>query len=183
MKAFFLLLISSILLVNQSCDWKGFDEIPSMNTCSIPQDAINKRRKEIFSYSEGIKDSTDTYFHYSGFRDFYRWPLVYPFSINAVDSPDNGGSIYDESGIKDISNSSNEAEQMNIWDITEFTFNQKALLIESIEDTLKEYKILVFKSKEIILCSSKENMFEKSLDYGFSKSDSLITLGEYSCFF
>ncbi|SHF92775.1 hypothetical protein [Dysgonomonas macrotermitis] len=118
------------------------------------------------SFMDSIKSLQPTagkipppFFYSCGFRDYYRMPLVYPYSMIVIDA-DDYASIQDESLVKNAFASTNSAETV-LNGVTEFTFDRKHLLAccESRWDSAKvEYVVLDFGSKDISKFKSKAQM-------------------------
>ena len=144
-------------------------------TCDSIQHVIKE-----FSFPE--KDSTANYFYYFGFRDWYRWPLVYPYSLNSVDIKDNG-FICDESKAKDITSSQDGIDQISLGDIKRFSFNKEILIAETGDEHPNTYKLFNFKNKKISSFNSLKDLQNESLKYGQLISDTLVTLEDYGLFF
>jgi hypothetical protein len=68
----------------------------------ISDDHPNPQVELLKSYvpAETLPTVNPDYFTYFGFRDWWRWPLVYPYSIHAIDTVDHG-RLLDESEVTD----------------------------------------------------------------------------------
>ncbi|MFT5859678.1 MAG: hypothetical protein ACI865_001782 [Flavobacteriaceae bacterium] len=141
-----------------------------------------QRLKEIYNYSEQKDSLPNSYFTYFGFRDSYRWPLVYPYSINSADSRDDG-YIADERDAKDIRYSSDGIEQLCLWNINRFTFNGEVLVLIHDEGNNPTFNLLIFDTQEIIEFKSYDELMLKASEFGILSTNSLISLEQYSLYF
>lgn len=144
-------------------------------TCDSIQQVIKG-----FSVKE--RDTTDNYFTYFGFRDWYRWPLVYPYSLNSVDIRDDG-FICDESKAKDITSAQDGIDQISLGDIKRFNFNKEILIAETGDEHPNTFKLFHFKTKKISSFKTLEDLQIASRQHGILISDSLLTLEDYSLIF
>jgi hypothetical protein len=65
------------------------------------------------------------YYHYFGFRDWWRFPLVYPYAINCVDVLDRGCIANEEDKKKDEDFPKGGGVNCIFFDFTEFIFDNK----------------------------------------------------------
>ena len=79
-----------------------------------------------------LENMNPDFYTYLGFRDWWRYPLVYPYSINAIDTLDYG-FLEDESAVMSYRSSANDGIQL-IHGIERFTFDQNYMLIERSSD-------------------------------------------------
>lgn len=115
------------------------------------------------------------YFTYAGFRDSYRMPFIYPYSINAIDILDNG-FICDESD-KEV----NRNEQI-LHNITNFTFDKNIFVSEnkghlSSDSTYFTLLHLDTGVKEIFNSKTKMNIKADSL--GFDTLRHMLSIEDY----
>ncbi|MBN2117008.1 MAG: hypothetical protein JW730_10570 [Anaerolineales bacterium] len=124
-------------------------------------------------------DSVDPQFYtYFGFRDWWRYPLVYPYSIHAIDSLDDG-YLVDESPITDYeADSINNATQL--FDrIQAFTFDKNYLLaIRDNDFILFEFETGTWSSFE-----TKQELIDEAKRLQFEGDFKFMTLQEYDALF
>ena len=152
-------------------------------------DTVNKNRQiEILkSYvPDSLKDKVPTsFFTYFGFRDWYRLPIVYPYSINCADIIEYG-QINDELNAVDIT-SFHGVDQLQVCGITNFTFDKNLLLAEQSDkfEPSKErgYVIFHFDTQKIEKFSSKIELMKRARQLGFTGQYNMMTLKEYSQLF
>jgi len=108
-----------------------------------------------------------------GFRDWWRFPLVYPYSIEAVDTLDQGQLCVDGDCI---------------W-LTHLSLDCEHLLIRTVpsrptdQEETALFGILSFDSGEITLFDSEDEMLARAEDLGFEGETELMTLLEYDALF
>ena len=131
------------------------------------------------------KKVPNTFYTHFGFRDSYRFPLVYPYTINCVDAIELG-QIFDERNAIDITYNDDGVNQLQIYDITDFTFDSKMLLVKlapQTDDKEIMYILFHFDTQETEQMDTYSTLIKKAKSYGFSGSDSLITIKEYDSLF
>lgn len=98
-----------------------------------------------------------SYFYCAGFHDYYRIPLIYPYSMITIDDL-KLASIEDEAGIKNVFNESNSSKSV-ISNISEFWFNRDIIVAKTIElqDTiLVRFAVLTFNTNQVQWLNNKE---------------------------
>ncbi|MDR2951358.1 MAG: hypothetical protein LBV71_19395 [Prevotella sp.] len=121
----------------------------------------------------------ETYFTYAGLRDYYRMPLVYPFSMSTIDVLDYG-TINDESGIKHIAKDADKGKQL-FGGITSFTFDKRLLMakVESYSGNEIKYILLDFNTGQKEEFYTEPELKEKAAALGFDISKAWMTVKEY----
>lgn len=100
-----------------------------------------------------------TYYYCAGFRDYYRMPLVYPYSMVTIDDLAEA-SIEDESKVKNVFVSSEGSEQI-MHSITNFWFNRNILIAKANvtwEQDSTHYITLKFTTKELKKFATKADV-------------------------
>ncbi|XOV68715.1 MAG: hypothetical protein ACFHU9_05950 [Fluviicola sp.] len=136
----------------------------------------------ILDLSENQEEVPGDYLTYFGFRDWYRWPLIYPFSLNSIDERDNGFLCNERSAV-DISGSQKGIDQIYLGAIKKFTFNSQVLIAETGESGKKKYKMFRFEDREITSYGTSKELREAAAKYGEMIIDSMVTLEEYGLIF
>lgn len=115
------------------------------------------------------------FYTYFGFRDWWRLPLTYPYSIHAIDTLDEG-FLMDESAVVDYETSSvNDAVSL-IDGITAFTLDRNYLLIKRNSD----FMLFDFHTAEQKEFSSEEELFTEAKRLKFDGKYEFMTLREYN---
>lgn len=158
----------------------------------IPAENIERDTKQIEILknleSDSIRDKVPSKFYSNGgFRDWYRYPLVYPYSINWADSPYSGGIVMDERNVKDINWSSEGSKQVLNRGIHFLSFDQNYLFAGYFEneynrDTL-HYYILHFGNNKVEELKSELELRKRAKELNFEKVDSMISIDDYQNFF
>lgn len=140
---------------------------------------------EIYSYSADVSSLPADYFQYFGFRDWFRWPLVYPYSLNAIDGRENG-FISDERNALSIRNREGVVD-LQMHRIHRFTFNKRALLAEvgnlSNPDRSAKFALFTFKTSEILYFENQEDLLEEAERYGITGEEPWLTIEVYDALF
>lgn len=121
----------------------------------------------------------ETYFTYAGFRDSYRVPLIYPYSINAIDDMEYG-SLDDESGIKNIVKEKNKAKNA-LSNITFFAFDKNMLMAKTVSYSKAEIKYVIFHfaTKQAEVFDNEVDMRKKAEVAGFDMTKSMERMSTY----
>jgi len=146
----------------------------------------NSQIELLKSYEPGTLSNKipTSFYSYFGFRDWYRYPLIYPYSINCIDVADFG-QIYDERNAVDITYDDKGVNQLQVYGITKFAFDKNYLIakLSSQFDTEERgYVIFKFSSQEYEQFNNYSELMKKANEYGYEGSD-LITIKEYDKLF
>lgn len=118
------------------------------------------------------------FYTYFGFRDWWRFPLVYPYSILAVDTTERG-KLVAASGDVDFRNPNEGLEDAGISDITLLTFDQKTLLVK----TGETYQTFDFASRQVGMFQSEQELFDAAKKLQFQGEYRLMSIDEYNGLF
>lgn len=151
-----------------------------------PIDTNNHQIKLIQSYipDSTLKQIPNKYFSYFGFRDWWRYPLVYPYAIRCIDRVDYGYLCNEKNAI-DIANSSEGVTQLKINNIRKFTFDRRFLfgiIQERNSDDIQYFKFN-FDNETQKFYSKKEEFRNAMLDVNFDGDTTLVTLLKYDSLF
>ncbi len=130
---------------------------------------------------ETAKDKVPNQFYrYLGFKDYYRLPLRYPFSLHCIDSLGNA-TLFNEIAVNKFDENNNGEKNCEVTNVSDFVFDEK-ILISKITKNNKEkssYIIYYFDNDKIeeIENINKFNLRIKNLK--FSKSIEFISCKEY----
>lgn len=123
----------------------------------------------------------DQFYTYFGFRDYYRLPLRYPYSLHCIDSL-GLCELYNEANVIRFDVSENGEVYSGLNGIDEFAFNTTCILGSSMESKdsklIKHYfayafdekKLIEFKAKKELLLYAKEKGFSNDFTFYNSKS-------------
>lgn len=149
----------------------------------------SKQIELLKSYSKdtAVKDQFYTYF---GFRDYYRFPLRYPYSIHCIDLRDNG-YLYNEKNVERFDQNDNGEIDLNIPGIRRLAFDARFLLLEQQNEvpgtnehsnsTL--YKVFEFDKDTAYPAKSLKQLFIMARQKGYNGPDTLMTIEQYNSLF
>lgn len=147
--------------------------------------SLNKVKKnKILSYHSLIDSSyhiPKNYYTYYGSYDFYRRPLIYPYSLISLDSRSHAG-ICDERHNKNVAYDFNENTiQLQHKSIGWLYFNNKALIAksDSYNKPDKEYLLFDFKTQDFQEFITLNELKLAALEYNIDTSNKLISVEEY----
>ena len=143
--------------------------------------------------SEGVLSKANPdYYAYFGFRDWWRFPLVYPYSIHTIDEVDYG-CLYNEGNVKNYEDINNQKLiNMDICGITHLNLDQNYLLLQVDKDSRFREENEVVKGEFILFnfntaaakrFVSKDELLTEAKKLGFSGKLELMTLREYDDLF
>jgi hypothetical protein len=122
---------------------------------------------------DGVDPEFYTYF---GFRDWWRYPLVYPYSIHAIDSLDNG-YLTNERAVMDFETT---AGAVDLFDgIQTFTFDKNYLLVDRGDDFI----LFEFATGTSSPFETKQELIDEAKRLQFAGEFKFITLQEYDALF
>ncbi|NDV67348.1 hypothetical protein [Dysgonomonas sp. 25] len=129
-------------------------------------------RKLVNMQPQGVTISGE-YYTYAGFRDYYRMPLIYPYSLTAIDDLEEA-VIEDETGVKVLIDS-NKSKQL-LHGITAFSFNRDALYatVCSHFDTDTTYAVIHFHPYKIEKFTVKEDALRAAEEAGLDKEQQTV---------
>lgn len=183
-RAFLLLTLAMLSCACICCPW--FDP----RALLISDDHPNPQVERLKSYvpAETLPTVNPDYFTYFGFRDWWRWPLVYPYSLHAVDTLDSG-ALMDERAVTDYDDINNQdLGSLNLYGITHLIFDRRTLLLRrEWEDTTDvihvEYILFDFSTAEETVFDSEAALFEAAKAANFEGDLVWMTLREYDALF
>lgn len=148
----------------------------------------NKQVELLKSYSkEPVKDQFYTYF---GFRDYYRFPLRYPYAIHCIDVRDNG-YLYNERNVERFNESDNGEVDLNIPGIKRLAFDGRFLLLEQQNEIAGDnghnnstlYQVFEFDKDTAYTAKNLKHLFILARQKGYSGPDTLMTIEQYNGLF
>lgn len=119
------------------------------------------------------------FYNYLGFRDYYRMPITYPYSLHCTDFLGDA-SLYNEEEVTEFDKNDNGEIASGLEGINEFTFDSKMLLAKrNLSKTQTEYVIYLFEQKETEEIETLEKLKARAKVLKFSKPVTLVTCKEY----
>ncbi|MBN2002221.1 MAG: hypothetical protein JXA21_02590 [Anaerolineae bacterium] len=160
-----------------------------MREFTINESNPNPQIELLKSYvpEETLPTINPKYYTYFGFRDWWRFPLVYPYSIHSIDVVDYG-RLYDESKVIDYSDINHqELTAVGVNDITHLALDRRYLLVRTeteVQETLDvKYVLFEFSTAQKTVFDSEEALFEAARALNFEGELKLITLNDYNVLF
>jgi hypothetical protein len=120
--------------------------------------------------------SPDFYTHF-GFRGWWRFPLVYPYGIHAVETLDEG-ILKDERQVVDYEKAWQESDSI-LSNIQSFTFDRNYLLAV----TDQNFVLFNFDTQEINLFNTMQELTNEAESLNFAGNMKFVTLREYDDLF
>jgi len=146
--------------------------------CSSTPESLNNQYIDYLEncVSDEYEEIPNDFYTYTGFRDWWRWPLVYPYSIHTIDIKYSEGILYDESAqdnIKDPNNGGYSFSELS--GIDEFNFDCNFLLIKS----RSKYYLFSFYTNEIEEFREESELLNAAEQVGYNAEKQLMTIEEY----
>jgi hypothetical protein len=125
----------------------------------------------------------DEFYTYLGFRDYYRMPLRYPFSLHCIDVLETA-SLFNEKYVVNYDVSDNGEIDCQVNDITGFAFDKKILIAKQTSDSKEKYIIYEFATDKQSFFHSQEEAFKTAKNnFKYSGADTLISVMNYHLLF
>lgn len=146
-------------------------------------DSLNSTQIKWLKQNEPAKFAgkvPEQFYNYLGFRDYYRLPLRYPFSLHCIDSPDKGW-LYNEINVKKFDESDNGEMDCQLNNIEAFTFDKNYLVAEYYDETkkTKAYFIYHFNQHTVERFKYSDEVKLKAKKLGFTGDINLTTCKDY----
>lgn len=148
----------------------------------------NSQIKYIKSLSANNSSEPEQFYAYLGYKDYYRFPLRYPYSIHCMFEKENG-ELYNELNVKRFDENDNGEVFTGIENISSIAFDKKYLLIEQSKTSYRSnkaithYVLFEFDTEKKEEFSSIKQLFEKAKEKGYVGSDSLLSIKQYADLF
>lgn len=176
-------LLLAVLSFGCVCCWFDVRQFTISESHPNPQVELLKS----YAPEETLPTINPNYYTYFGFRDWWRFPLVYPYSIHTIDTV-NYGRLYDESKLTNYDDINNqELTDMDIDDITHLALDRRYLLLRTeteIREVLEvKYILFEFSTAEKTVFDSEAALFEAAKALDFEGDLQLVTLNDYNVLF
>ncbi len=152
-------------------------------TYLVPDSLNNGQIKDLKSLeSEEIAGNVPPQFYnYLGFKDYYRLPLKFPFSLHCADSLNNA-SLFNEGSVTSFNESNNGEVDCNVNGITEFTFDNHFFLAkhqDKFDDKKSVYIIYNFDTAEFEEFENLNKLILKATKLKFSNQYKFFNCKDY----
>ncbi len=169
---------------NKSIEFDLFSIFDDNRNYIINEKNSNADIKKIISY-EPIQfkgKAPQEYYTYFGYYDWYRMPLVYPFSMNSIDNIEYG-HLANEENINSLKTDFNDTEQIFCCSIKRFTFDRTlflGILTPQYNDSVGvQYVMMEFNNGSTQYFDSKKELLEAAAQKNFNGSKDFISVREY----
>ncbi|MES2763829.1 MAG: hypothetical protein V4677_16560 [Bacteroidota bacterium] len=140
----------------------------------LPADMVNNEPEEFYSYV--------------GFKDYYRYPLRYPYSIHCMYTKDNG-ELYNESNVIRFDENDNGEIYAGLSNINRIAFDKNYLLVEQTvtstrtDKIINHYILYSFETEKKEEASTLSKLLQLAKEKGYTGSDTLLTMERYHSLF
>lgn len=161
--------------------------LDSLNaTYNLNEDSVLKSEQvEILMQMEAdhYKNNVPSRFYtYLGFRDYYRLPLRYPFSLHCIDSLGNA-ELFNEANVKQFDVNDNGELACNVLNIEKFVFNKDVLMgtqrISENGKTRTQFFSFDFETQKMTSFKTEKELMDHAKTKGFKEGFSLTTCKDY----
>jgi hypothetical protein len=131
-----------------------------------------------------LNNEPEQFYTYLGFKDYYRLPLRYPYSIHCLDSRENG-ELYNEVNVSRFDENDNGELFSGISNINKIAFDKNYLLIEQdvtstrTDKVIKHYILFELETEKHQETKSLNSLIELAKEKGYTGADTLMTLEQY----
>lgn len=131
-----------------------------------------------------LNNEPEQFYTYLGFKDYYRLPLRYPYSIHCIDSRENG-ELYNEVNVSRFDENDNGELFAGISNINKIAFDKNYLLIEQditstrTDKIIKHYILFALETEKQQEVKSLQSLIQLAKEKGYTGADTLMTLEQY----
>ena len=163
--------------------FQGMDTLSDFHYKLIDSSSLNPTIKQLKAFEEknNSEKAPDQFYVYLGFRDYYRMPITYPFSLHCIDVLETA-SLFNEKYVVDYNTSDNGEIDSHLNDITAFAFDANGLIgkQKNYDDKKEKFMIYDFSNDKSSQFNSEKEAFKaakKQFDY--AGADTLISVINY----
>ena len=130
----------------------------------------------------------EQFYTYLGFKDYYRYPLRYPYSIHCINTKENG-ELYDESNVSRFDENDNGEIYAGLSNINKIAFDKTYLLVEQAiitpgtDKIINHYILYSLDTEKKEETSSLTKLLQLAKNKGYSGPDTLMTMEQYHSLF
>lgn len=131
-----------------------------------------------------LNNEPEQFYTYLGFKDYYRLPLRYPYSIHCLGSRENG-ELYNEVNVSRFDENDNGEIFAGISNINKIAFDKNYLLIEQdvtptrTDKIIKHYILFELETEKLQEAKSLHSLIELAKEKGYAGADTLMALEQY----
>lgn len=119
----------------------------------------------------------DAFYTYWGFRDYYRLPITFPFSLHCIDDVDNA-QLFNEKWVTDFDRNDNGETALSVSGIHAFAFDKRYLLAE-LKTAKDGFVMYDFKTDKMEVFQSKVALLNRASQSGFTNYSGWHTCRSY----
>ena len=133
-------------------------------------------------------NESEQFYTYLGFRDYYRYPLRFPYSIHCLDTQDNG-ELYNEATVGRFDENDNGEIYSGISNIHKIAFDKTYLLVEqtipstSTDKITRHFVLYNLDNEKKEEASSLNKLIQLAKEKGYTGVDTLMTMEQYGKLF
>ena len=123
----------------------------------------------------------EQFYSYLGFRDYFRLPLFWPYSLHCMDSLGDG-ALFDESSVQQFDVNDNGELSCDLTGIMNFAFNKDHLIGMKVKIENKPKKVFFaydFKTKKERVFKTEQELMGFASAHGFGDNVELRSCKEY----
>jgi hypothetical protein len=139
--------------------------------------ASNSLLDSLRLFSNTDSEIPESFFSYFGFRDYYRLPLTYPFSIHCIDELDNG-QLYNEKFVTEFDRNDNGETALNLSEIYAFLVDKNYLVAE-LKTARNTFVIYYFSSDKQEVYQTKSQVLTRLKQLNFKGDENWKTCKIY----
>jgi hypothetical protein len=130
----------------------------------------------------------EQFYTYLGFKDYYRYPLRYPYSIHCMGSQDNG-ELFNENNVSRFDENDNGEIYAGLNTISKIAFDKTYLLVEQVttstrtDKMINHYVLYNLDTQHKEETTSLTKLIVLAKEKGYKGPDTLMTMEEYGRLF
>ncbi len=130
----------------------------------------------------------EEFYTYLGFKDYYRYPLRYPYSIHCMYTKDNG-ELYNESNVVRFDENDNGEIYAGVSNIHKIAFDKSYLLVEQTitstrtDKMINHYVLYSLDTEKKEETTSLPKLIQLAKERGYTGPDTLMTMEQYHSLF
>ena len=134
--------------------------------------------------ANSIGNESEQFYTYLGFKDYYRYPLRYPYSIHCMFTQDNG-ELYNESNVSRFDENDNGEIFAGLNNINKIAFDKSYLLVEQAiistrtDKIINHYILYSLDTEKKEETTSFTKLMQLAKEKGYTGPDTLMTLEQY----
>ena len=134
------------------------------------------------------RNEPEQFYTYLGFKDYYRYPLRYPYSIHCMYSKDNG-ELYNEINVTRFDENDNGEIFSGLSNINKIAFDKSYLLVEQAvtstrtDKIISHYVLYNLDTEKKEEATSLTKLLQLAKKQGYSGPDTLMNMEQYHSLF